>query len=309
MGQGRDDTYYGLDAWRWWVAEAPGDLSPAKLPANEVGGAGPGDVRSFRELIKLTAFLNVMNKRDHLLYRGQGGDWPLRPTLLRDEWSVPGTGRSVPLRGHRSLYFHELDQVCQRVRPLLVGKLPRHKPFETFGRHPERRMAPWAVIQHYELWPTPVLDFSGSLRIAASFALGGTGPPRASGYLYVSAFRHVKSDPMTLDRVGSAAVALRLSAVCPPSAERPHLQDGFLVGKPRFAEADLAAPQTPGVLVARIHLVDESASGQAGDSFWDDDFPRHAEESLLPALDEFLAMFGGAFEHQVVRGRAVLVDR
>jgi hypothetical protein len=308
MGLARD-TYYGLDAWRWWVSEAPSDLSRAKLPANEVAGAEPGVVRSFRELIKLTAFLNVMNKSDHLLYRGQGGDWPLLSTLLREEWVVPGTGQPVPLGAHRASYFQELGQVCQRVAPLLAGRLPRHRPFETFGSKPERRMAPWAVIQHYELWPTPVLDFSGSLRIAASFALGGAGTPRSSGYLFVCAFRHVKSDPMTLHTVGRADVALRLSAVCPPSAERPHLQDGFLVGNPRFSTPDLEAPQTPGVLVARIHLVDESSSEQGGDSFWDDDFPRHTEESLLPTGDQFLAMFVEAFEHQVIRDRAVLVDR
>jgi len=308
MQQARD-TYYGLDAWRWWVAEAPSDLSRAKLPATEVAGAEPCEVRSFRDLIKLTAFLNVMNKSDHLLYRGQGGDWPILPTLLREDWLVPGTGRSVPLSAHRARYFQELGQVCRRITPLLAGRLPRHKPFETFGSHLERRMAPWAVIQHYELWPTPVLDFSGSLRIAASFALGGPGTLRSSAYLYVSAFRHVKSDPMTLHRVGPAPVALRLSAVCPPSAERPHLQDGFLVGNPRFATADLETPQPPGVLVARIRLIDESVSEKGGDSFWDDDFPRHAQESLLPSQDQFLAMFGEAFEHRVIGDRAVLVDR
>jgi FRG domain len=303
------DTYYGLDAWRWWLSEAPSDMRKARRSVDEVADTDACDVRSFRALIKLVAFLNVMNKSDILLFRGQGCDLPLLPSLMREKWTVPGTSISVPLDGERVLYFEELSQVCRRVAPLLVGLLPRHKPFETFVSHPERRMAPWSVIQHYELWPTPVLDFTGSLRIAASFALGAA-KPRSSGYVYISAFRRVHSDPMVLHTAGSGPVAVRLSAVCPPLAERPHLQDGFLVGNPRFSKADLETPQAPGTLLAKVHLVDESATAHSGESFWDDrDFPRHSEESLLPTGDLFLKMFNRAFEHQVVGDRAVIADR
>ena len=73
---------------------------------------------------------------------------------------VPGAGVNVTLRDDRRRYFKELEDACNRVAELLAGRLPRHRPFETFARHPARRMAPWSVIQHYEIWPTPVLDFT-----------------------------------------------------------------------------------------------------------------------------------------------------
>jgi hypothetical protein len=31
--------------------------------------------------------------------------------------------------------------------------------------------AVWAIAQHYELWPTPLIDITQNLRTAASFAL------------------------------------------------------------------------------------------------------------------------------------------
>lgn len=303
-----DRTYYGLDAWRWWQEEAPPDLRDTKYPAGVVARTDPCEVTSYRELVKLAAFLNVMNKRDHLLYRGQSGDWALRPTLLRETWTLPRTGEAVDLGADRRWYFDQLDHICRRVAELLAGRLPRHKPFETFGDEPARKMAPWSVIQHYELWPTPVLDFTGSLRIAASFALGGE-EPRSSGYVYVSAFRSLESDPMLLHERGRGPVALRLSAVCPPIADRPHLQEGFLVGNPAFGATDLTAPPATGVLVARIHVVDRSPGEHGPESFWDEEYPRHSQESLLPQADETLRLFDEALEHRVRDGRVSLVPR
>jgi hypothetical protein len=303
-----DEMYYGLDAWRLWLAEAPDNLRRASRSSDKVATTDTCNVRSFRELVKLVSFLSVMNKRDRLLFRGQAEDRPLLPTIQRGDWRVPHRDMRVPLAPHRQYYWDALDHVCDRVASILRGKLPRHRPFETFREHPERRIAPWAVIQHYELWPTPVIDYTESLRVAASFGLG-VEAPRASGYLYVTAVRRVLADPMLLDENARGPVALRLSAVCPPSAERPHLQNGFLIGEPGFTAAHLTEPPSTGTLIAKIRIVDESVGEKHRSSFWDEDFPRHSFASLLPIADEVLAAFEEAFEHRIEGQRAVLVDR
>jgi hypothetical protein len=305
-----ENLYYGTGAWRLWEETAPPSLRSQKLPPAELIPIETHEVTAFRELARIVAFLNVMNKKHHLLFRGQTEDFPLRPTLLRDTWNVPKhKGEKVDLRDDRQYYWDALDVMSSRIGAVLRDKLPRHRPFDDFRYRDAYRLAPWAVIQHYELWPTPVLDFTGSLRVAASFAFG-TEEAKPQGYLYVTAMPPFISD---LDDVTEDAsvgpVAVRLSAVCPPSASRPHLQDGFLVGEPHFNDQALHAESSPGVLVAKFLLLNDSATAD-GQRFWDNDFPPHTQESLLPSLgDVVLAAFHEAFEYRLEAGRVVLVER
>lgn len=73
---------------------------------------------------------------------------------------------------------------------------------------------------------TPLLDVTHSLRIAASFASDGAkdecflfvlGVPNLSGAVTASAEANLQ--------------IIRLSSVCPPSAVRPHIQEGYLLGE------------------------------------------------------------------------------
>ena len=92
----------------------------------------------------------------------------------------------------------------------------------------------WSILQHYEVCPTPLLDVTHSLRIAASFAALGDvedahvmviGVPHLSGAVTASA--------------DAGLQIIRLSSVCPPSAVRPHIQEGYLLGEyPEMARAD-----------------------------------------------------------------------
>lgn len=165
------------------------------------------------------------------------------------------------------------------------------------------------VIQHYELWPTPVLDFTGSLRVAASFALGAKeAKPR--GDHYVTAMPPFISDSDDIPENASVGpVAVRLSAVCPPSAPRPDLQDGFLVGEPHFNAHALQTESSPGVVGAKFLLVDDSTTTD-GQGFWDHDFPPHTQESLSPSLDDaLLTASSDALEYQLDADRVRLVGR
>jgi len=109
-------------------------------------------------------------------------------------------------------------------------KLPRSY-FKFIDRYDESK---WAILQHYG-YPTPLLDITKSIRLAASFAtmkyfancrevnvnehpgfVYVLGLPEAHGY--ISSFTY------------EAVVLVRLLGTCPPEAKRPHLQDGYLIG-------------------------------------------------------------------------------
>jgi FRG domain len=76
------------------------------------------------------------------------------------------------------------------------------------------REAVWAVSQHYDVWPTPLIDVTTNLRIAASFALWAG---RAEGQLYMVALTP-STNSVTFD-ADQHIVLARLQAVCTPSQD------------------------------------------------------------------------------------------
>jgi hypothetical protein len=174
-------------------------------------------------------------------------------------------------------YYDQLEAIRKRVVDVLDRwGLPRK-------RHMNRPAAAWAVIQHYELWPTPLVDFTTSLRVAATFAFGFDSRTKEfnrtseRGYLWVYGVPGLTGDLM---QPTSSGLAVRLNSVCPPSARRPHLQDGVLVG--REDRALVVEDHTVAAIpIAKIHLNNRDSS------FWhDSDFPPLSQGSLLPAKDD-----------------------
>lgn len=159
------------------------------------------------------------------------------------------------------------------------------------------REAVWAVTQHYDLWPTPLIDVTPSLRVAASFALWNAAK---EGHLYVVALP-ASTNSVTCD-TDQHIVLARLQAVCPLTAKRPHYQDGFLAGRFPFAHPTpnqidnnpAEASSLSRRLLARIILRDDpTADGARGKGFWCNDFPRMSKASLMPGpeKDEMLSKF------------------
>ena len=46
-------------------------------------------VSSYRDLMRVIAVFNLMNKRHHLVFRGQDADFEPTPTILRDDVMGP----------------------------------------------------------------------------------------------------------------------------------------------------------------------------------------------------------------------------
>jgi hypothetical protein len=257
-----------------------------------VNNDAPLSATSYTELVDIVSFLSIMNKRHTLYFRGQSDNRPPTPTIFRSRWkSLGGTDHCIPnstvvrqgiwdhLNGRVSSIVLE---ICKRL------PMPRRATLTMF------REAVWAIVQHYEIWPTPLIDITPNLRIASSFALWGGRP---NGYLYVVALP-ASTNSVTFD-ADQHVVLARLQAVCPPVAKRPHYQDGFLAGRFPFMgpnpnqidNSPLNVSDISRRLIAHIILKDTD-SGQnrrdrqpSGRGFWSDDFPRMSHLSLMPTAE------------------------
>jgi hypothetical protein len=184
-------------------------------------GAGH-KVASYLELARKIAELQFLNRNHVLLFRGQGGDHrnakrntSLKPTLFRPK-DKGNPDRETLKQRFGVLARAERALVEQYKSAGLMG-------LERLRRHHVLR---WSILQHYEVCPTPLLDVTHSIRIAASFAsLDGSdlayvfvlGVPNLSGAITASAEAGLQ--------------IVRLSSVCPPSAVRPHVQEGYQLGQ------------------------------------------------------------------------------
>lgn len=179
-------------------------------------------VESFLNLATRVAELQFKNRDYVLLFRGQSKDYTnrqkntsLKPSLFRP------TGRENP----SSMVLMERFATLREAEPVLV-EMYLQEGFPGIDRLKRQQILRWSILQHYEVCPTPLLDVTQSLRIAASFASHGAdeeafvfvlGVPNLSGAITASAEAGVQ--------------IVRLSSVCPPSALRPHIQEGYLLGE------------------------------------------------------------------------------
>jgi hypothetical protein len=253
------DAIYGPKCYRTFNRENGfrGNLKSTSQSSDEVWMDDHITATSYTELEDIISFLSVMNKRHALYFRGQGENWIPYPAAFRPIWkSLGGTSHSITRTPQtlQKVWDHLNGKISSIVRSVCADlPMPRAATLSMF------REAVWAVAQHYELWPTPLVDITPSLRVAASFALWG-GMPR--GYVYVLALIP-STNSVTFD-ADQHIVLARLQAVCPPVAKRPHYQDGFLAGRFPFVGLDSSIvdrdPKNVSNLarrmVARIHLTD-----------------------------------------------------
>jgi hypothetical protein len=228
-------------------------------------------VKSFLELATKVAELQFRNRDYVLLFRGQGGDYfnrenntTLKPSLFRPvSGQTVNPGPQVLVQRFQMLKRAEsdLERRYRNAKFLGVERLQRHEILR------------WAILQHYEVCATPLLDVTHSLRIAASFASLGTSN---------SAFVPNLSGAVTASAEAGLQI-IRLSSVCPPSAVRPHIQEGYLLGE----YPELSGYEQKGLyhhyeidfgrrLVAKFRF--------APTSFWKEDaFPKVSRDALYPA--------------------------
>jgi hypothetical protein len=206
----------------WSFYSAAGDIKRVKNIETVRAGAGHR-VTSFLELAKKVADLQFRNREHVLLFRGQNNDFfsgkdltMLRPSIFRHP--IP---HKIPGEAELTRRFEKLERAEQALvqRYEIAGLL---KP-ELLKR---QRILRWSILQHYHVCGTPLLDVTHSLRIAASFAsLKAT----ADAFVFVLGVPNLSGAITASAEAGLQIV--RLSSVCPPTAVRPHIQEGYLLGE------------------------------------------------------------------------------
>jgi len=200
-------------------ADIVNSTAPDVLPPGLLMSGSPGHVvRSYVELLTKVAALQYHNPRFRFLFRGQREDYRLN---LRGEKAArsllyPSILRPDGSKERRSLLVDRFSRL-ERLERELVKRL-------SVDEIHHDRIIRWAILQHYEIAPTPLLDVTLSLQIALSFALANNA---GDGFLFALAVPHL-SGPISVS-IESGTQVVDLSQACPPDALRPHFQSGFLI--------------------------------------------------------------------------------
>ena len=144
------------------------------------------------------------------------------------------------------------------------------------------RLIRWAILQHYEVCETPLLDVTTSIRIAASFASLGETP---EAFIYALGVPNL-SGAITASAEASVTI-VRLSSVCPPEAVRPHVQEGYLLGEyPEIGTWDQKRQYENYETDFGLRLIAKFRFNPR--SFWnaDTNFPRVPHLALYPSKDD-----------------------
>ena len=251
------------------VVQLPHELQKwiGKTPVAKIA---PLPVGSYRELMVHVARLAYLNKDYLLFFRGQGLDYVNKagassfyPSIYRGERLS---------RDELQLRFDLLYGASSRLSEAL-----RREKVEGYGNVAKRRLIQWAILQHYGVCATPLLDFTQSVRVACSFALLDDAIDEP--YVFVFGL------PYLTNRISINSehdlVNIRLLGICPPSALRPHFQEGYLAGTDDVTTEYMSKNQLDfnNRLIAKFRI-------SRSQDFWKDNFMPIPEASLYPCDDE-----------------------
>jgi hypothetical protein len=179
----------------------------------------PIKVATYNELVTHIAPLQHYNRNITLFFRGQATDrqkdglTQLLPSIFR---IFPGETRLMLKQR-----FQLLHQKTEALKKLLASQTPQLGGTRLVTEHPELA---WALLQHYQVCLTPVLDITHSIHVACSFAFDGN--KGKTGMVYVLGM------PWANDAIAyntfEELVNIRLLSICPPEAQRPFFQEGYL---------------------------------------------------------------------------------
>ncbi len=266
------------DSAVWSFLDGTSGIERATNPTIRMGRGRR--VSNYLELAARVAELQFRNPSHVLLFRGQTADHKsstghtsLKSSIFRPPPGKTGVGRVDVADRYRRLSMAE-DMLALTFRELKrLGAV----------RVQRQRLLRWSILQHYEVCATPLLDVTQSLRIAASFASLGDDQ---EGFVYALAVPNV-SGAITVS-LETGLQIVRLAGVCPPSALRPHLQEGFLLGEyPDLGAADQIENYKPSQFDFGLRMIAKFQLTPA--TFWvDDNFPQVTATGLYPSSKDWL---------------------
>jgi hypothetical protein len=202
----------------------PGSNELIPLTVDQIRAQSGHLVNTYSELISKLARLAFANPELVLLLRGQrreyreAGKTTIFPTMYRQ----PGNGNAM--------YGYQLKQRYEELRQKEDSLCQLFEYDSTYRNRVGRsELARWAILQHYEVCPTPLLDVTHSALVASSFAfLESSANPAKSYFIYVLGLPQISGSVTVAS--AQALQVVRLSSVCPPETLRPYFQEGYLMG-------------------------------------------------------------------------------
>lgn len=192
------------------------------LPLDEVLSSEPMWADTYDKLVRNVAQILYYNRNLALFYRGQSSDHKseqgkttILPTIYRKKPEQP--------RLELKERFSQLTESVDQLRKLFAEREIKLAGTSLINKYPE---IGWSILQHYEVCATPLVDITHSLHVACSFAFDRNRGK--TGIVYVLGM------PWATDSIGyntyEELVNIRLLSVCPPKAQRPFFQEGYLAG-------------------------------------------------------------------------------
>lgn len=204
------------------TGDAP-PLSSVQVRSNSFWTQPVQEVESYRKLLELVAQIAALNPQYQLFFRGQTNNWiggGFDTTLYSGIWRDPLSSKSLSAR---CAALNDASDAFQKAYARYYAKDPAAKLF--LKRLKQNPLVRWALLQHYGVCETPLLDVTRNLLVACTFARMGAAS--GHGYVYVLALPYLR-EAISIDD-GEGMAVMSLLGVTPPSARRPLNQDGFLV--------------------------------------------------------------------------------
>lgn len=245
----------------------------------EIISSKPMTVHTYDELVGHVARILHYNRQFVIFYRGQGREYKnevghslIPPSIFREN------------RDKKPRKIKERFKILKRKSDELLKLFQKEKiklaGTRMLNSYPE---IAWALLQHYEKCDTPLADLTHSLHVACSFAFDRN--IGSIGIVYVLGM------PWQNDAIGynsfEEVVNLRLLNVCPPSAQRPFFQEGYLAGP--FPNYKLDDPSRSNQfdfsrrLIAKFEI-------PINDGFWGKGFGMIPKDKLYQENDKILKL-------------------
>jgi len=225
-------------------------------------------VPSYNELVKIVAELSYLNRDNLLFFRGQ----------TRDHRNKAGASTLYPSLYRKNVISKaklEYDfAVLKEISALLVEET-KHHDRRAADEIRRKQYIQWSLIQHYEVYETPLLDLTQSLRVACSFAQADKDAKEA--FVYVLGLPYMPNGISINSE--QEIINIRLLSACPALALRPYFQEGFLVGTADLTDNydDKNELDFNRRLIAKFAIPND-------DRFWEGNLGKIPEELLF--LDE-----------------------
>ena len=233
-------------------------------------------VRSYADLVERVAELSFNNPEYLLFFRGQAKDYRIDGlttihTALFRSFKPDGRLGGLVIKNRFSLLENAEQALAEKFN--LPGKKFDQAMRDRIQKYSILR---WALLQHYGVCLTPLLDITHSLRVACSFAFQESG---VEPFIFVLGLPQISGSITTSSE--HEIQVIRLLSICPPAALRPHYQEGYLAGefptisfqqKAHYERAELDMANR---LVCKFRLAKH-------EKFWRSGFGEIPREALFP---------------------------